>query len=161
MRTQQLKIRVAPSMAELMSDEIYAAYMRKRPRLPGSVQIGEPWRILARRPEGASGPTWACRDVPLYDDAYRRVAKMVEQTDKWADVVLISKRRFMAPPKGFEWDASMDWCGRCRRPTIHEVMWTKHPGLRGAPVIQYDDELRRCIFCGVRREFGPKFEMRF
>jgi hypothetical protein len=160
MRTQHLKIRVAPTMAELMSDEIFAAYMRKRPKLPERVYVGEPWRILARRPEGAPGATWASKDMASYDDAYRRVTRMLE-TGQWADVVLISKRKFMAPPKGFEWDASMDWCARCRRPTIYEVMWSKHPGLRGAPVIQYDDELHRCIFCGVRREFGPRFEMRF
>lgn len=161
MRTQILKIRTAPPMPELLSDEIYSAYMRKRPRLPESAQHGSPWRILAKRVSVDEKTSWALRDMPTYDDAYRRMLKLLAQPDKWADVVIISKRRFYSPPKGFEWDTKLDWCGRCRRPTMFKVMWKRHPALRDAPVVQYSDDLHRCVFCGVRQGFGPTFEMRF
>lgn len=161
MRTQVLKIRTAPSMSELLSDEIYRAYMRKRPRLPESAQFGEPWRILAQRVTDDETPRWALANMSTYDDAYRRMQKLLAQPKKWADVTIISKRRFFSPPVGFEWDPKLDWCGRCRRPTMFKVMWRRHPALRDAPVVQYSEDLHRCIFCGVRQGFGPQFEMRF
>jgi hypothetical protein len=148
-------------MADLLSDEVFRAYMRKRPRLPEGAQFGEPWRILAQRVTDDDKPRWALANVSTYDEAYRRMQKMLAKPNKWADVTIISKRRFYSPPQGFEWDPKFDWCGRCRRPTIFKVMWRRHPALRDAPVVQYSDDLHRCTFCGVRQGFGPTFEMRF
>ena len=161
MRTQVLKIRSAPSMPELLSDEVFGGYMRKRPRLPETSSFGSPWRILAQRVTDDDTPRWALAETATYDDAYRRMNKLLGQSDKWADVTIISKRKFWMPPKDFTWDPVLDWCGRCRRPTMFKVMWKRHPALRDAPVVQYGDDLHRCIFCGVRQGFGPQFEMRF
>ena len=161
MRTQVMKIRSAPDMSTLLSDEIYAAYMRKRPRLHEGARYGEPYRILAQRVSSDDTSRWALANMPTYDDAYRRVMKMMKQPEKWADAVIICKRKFYMPPQGFEWDPKLDWCGRCRRPTMFKVMWKRHPALRDAPVVHYGDDVHRCIFCGVRQGFGPQFEMRF
>lgn len=159
MRTQVMKVRVAPSMPELLKDELYAGYMKRRPRLHEGARYGEPYRILAQRVSDDDKTIWALANAATYDDAYRRMHKLLDGT-KWRDVVVICKRRFYGPPQGFEWDPMLEWCGRCRRPTIFKVMWKRHPALRDAPVVQYAEDLKRCIFCGVRRDFGPRFEMR-
>lgn len=160
MKTQVLRIRSAPTMRDLMSDEIYAAYMSKRFKLPPAAYHGNPWRILAQRVTDDDKTIWAVRDEPTYVNAHHRLTKLLEQS-KWTEVVLISRIKFFAPPRGFEWDPKLDWCGRCRRPTMFKVMWKRHPALRDAPVVQYGEDLHRCMFCGVRQGFGPTFEMRF
>lgn len=160
MRTQVLKIRTAPTMRELMADEVYAEYMNKRFKLPPAAYYGNPWRILAKRVADDDKTIWALRDEPTYVNAHDRVTKLLAKP-KWEEVVLISRIKFFPPPRGFEWDPKLDWCGRCRRPTMFKVMWKRHPALRDAPVVQYGEDLHRCIFCGVRQGFGPTFEMRF
>lgn len=149
-----------PTMRELLTDEVFAEYMRKRPRLPENVRHGEPWRVLAKRVSDAERAIWGLTDVATYEEAFRRTMSLLDKPEKWADVVLISKRKFMAPPKGFDWDLRWMWCGRCRRPSEFTESYKRPAAMRDAPAITMDEPIR-CVLCGVRKSFVPHYQRRF
>lgn len=158
MAIQKMRLLVPPTLRELREDPIYARYIGRNPRLPENVRGGMPWQIVARRHVEAPGSTWALKLMPSYADAYRRVLRMIEDT-QWEDMAIVSRRTLFKPPVGFTWDEGrFRWCGRCRRPTLFRFM-RSHPALKNAPVLT-DDEPFRCYYCGMRQVAQPTFSRR-
>lgn len=144
----------APTLAELLDDNLYARYFQALPRIPDNIRWGTPWRIVAKGEKHGGGDRWGIKDVSTYREARDWVLDRVDQGE-WHDMRVISRRMFFAPPFDFSWNTSRYvWCGRCRTPTIFRPM-IGHPALKGAPVITSDDSVR-CIMCGVREITNPK-----
>jgi hypothetical protein len=160
MATQRLGVVTVPTMDQLLNDELFLKYMHGTPRLPVPLQHGEPWRVLAKRFPDDERPPWASRDYAMYDAAYDKLCDLLDDP-QYADVVLISKRLYMRPPRNFEWDTALLWCSRCRRPTVFREIVGRHPGVhtKGSPVDP--DVHHRCVLCGVKLSFIPVYEPRF
>jgi hypothetical protein len=162
---------VTPTMRALMDDPIFKAYMKKIPRLHHANTYGDPWQVWVRTLEGK----WRTGQFPTYRDVWPVFVKAL-RTDSAADVCLTSRRVFYAPPgewrrvkvkrkptainpspylieqrwrQTFQWDAGLEWCGRCRRPSYWMPLHDKHHALRRQPAITYDDN-ERCVYCGIR-----------
>lgn len=153
---------VPPLVDLLDGDPVFMTYMQRRPKLPVSAQHGEPWRVLARRPPSSDKPVWASKQYPSYAVAYDKVCDLLD-TERYEDIVLISKRRYMAPPVNFVWDTvNLTWCSRCRRPTRYErIGW--HPGIHTSRMPQgiTPAHVQRCVLCGVPDGFAPTSAPRF
>lgn len=161
-----------PTLRELLDMPAFRSYMRKPPPLPAPLRHGNPWQVWVRTTRG----TWKTGQFPTYAQAWMTTARKVRKDPDTSDVSLVSRRVFYAPPgewesykvrvkgKGevkphietrwrwlttIEWDAGLDWCGRCRRPSRFMPLHEGHHALRRAPVIAPDDNLR-CMFCGIR-----------
>jgi hypothetical protein len=148
MKTQRLSVVTAPTIAELLEDEIYFRYFSALPKLPDNIRHGSPWRIVAKGEKHDGSERWGIKDVAVYREARDWVLGRVDHGE-WHDMRIISRRKFFLPPYDFTWNQSRyRWCGRCRTPTIFRPMlW--HPALKGSAVITADDSVR-CIMCGVR-----------
>ncbi len=156
---QMMTILKPPTWFELMDDDVYRAYARKRPRLPVNVSYGTPWVIVARRPENSSRPTWALKMMDDYALAYHR-SKTIMATGDYEDIAIVSRRKLFKPPVGLMWDDTrFSWCGRCRRPTMFREMY-KHPMMRHFAAVSLD-ESRRCYYCAAREILAGRFMMRF
>lgn len=152
---QMMRLLVPPSWLELLEDDVWSSYVRKRPRLPENIQHGSPWLIVARRFEEMPGARWATKLMPEYVDAYKKVHRLL-RSGQWEDVSIVSRRKLFKPPVGFTWNANkFQWCGRCRRPTLFRVCSQHHalPFLKQIPEAEPD---YRCYYCGVRHEFNGK-----
>jgi hypothetical protein len=153
-----MKLVVPPSWEELLEDEIYASWIKRRPRLPENVSHGMPWMIVARRTSETPGATWAIKKMSSYEDAYHRVRKLLA-THQYEDVAVVSRRMLFRPPIGFTWNTNRySWCGRCRRPSIFTHAWT-HFALRDAIVLAEIDT-ERCYYCGAREVFAGRMKPR-
>lgn len=151
---QMMRLLVPPTWLELMEDEVYSSYVRKRPRLPENIQHGDPWLIVARRFEEIPGARWATKLMDDYAEAYKRVRRLL-QDGQWEDVSIVSRRKLFKPPVGFTWNTNkFQWCGRCRRPTLFRVC-SKHHALPILKTMDLEPE-HRCYFCGVRHEFNGR-----
>jgi hypothetical protein len=154
----QMKLIIPPTWDELMSDPIYAGWVRRVPKLPENVAHGEPWMIVARRRSEAPGTTWALKNMPVYADAYHRARRLLK-SDEFEDVAIISKRMLFRPPIGFSWNTNrFSWCGRCRRPSVFQHSW-KHFALKGAAVFA-EINTERCHYCGAREVFAGRMKPR-
>jgi hypothetical protein len=152
------KLIVPPSWEELMDNEVYASWAKRRPKLPVNLSHGEPWMIVARRHSETPGATWATKRMPVYDDAFRRARRMLATHD-FEDIAIVSRRMLFRPPIGFTWNTSRySWCGRCRRPSVFSFAWT-HFALRGAPVLA-EINIERCYYCGAREVFAGRMKPR-
>lgn len=163
---QRLRLVVPPTLAELLEDDVYAAWFRRNPVMPSVVPGADAWQVIGRRVAEAQGATWAVARVPSYADAYRRARRMLKDP-QWEDVAACSRAVMFRPPVGFSWATGrFGWCGRCRRPTLFREMKI-HPVLRG----QLDDSLRRaimvsketperCYYCGMSRAGMPRYKPR-
>lgn len=155
---QMMKILIPPTWDELMENPVYAAYVRKRPRLPDNIAHGEPWMIAAHRVSGSQRPSWATKRVADYVTAYRRVDALLD-SGEFDDAAIISLRKLWIPPQGFFWKRDkFAWCGRCRRPTLYRNV-TKHHALGREPVLATEDGLR-CYYCGAREIFAGRAKPR-
>lgn len=171
-----------PTMHELLDDEIYRAYVKRSPRTTVTVlgetkphpglTIGDPWQVWARTAEGK----WRTGKFPTYRDAWQTTIKAYRNPDV-ADVALVSRRVFFGPPGHWEkykvrnprtnviewrerwvvdyhWDAGLEWCPRCRRPSAFRNLHATHHALKRQPTLTEDDAFR-CVFCGIRRVAFP------
>lgn len=155
---QVLGLLTPPTYDELMQDEVYRSWAKRRPRLPVNVSHGTPWMIVARRHEDSPGATWALKKEADYADAFRRVRKLLN-SGEFVDAAIVSRRVLYKPPMGFEWNANrFTWCGRCRRPSLFREV-SRHHALRQAPALT-DDDPQRCYYCGARQVFAGRFGMR-
>jgi hypothetical protein len=150
-----LNLTTLPTMRDLLADEVYAEYFEKTPKLTN--RGGQPWRVLAKRhnagPDKVRKPyKYGMADFERYRDARDKVVSLLLEPRN-IDVALISKRRLMMPPVGFEWDSAWHWCTRCRRPSEFRLTWSRPPALKDAPAITFDEPVR-CVFCGVRASFA-------
>lgn len=160
-----------PTMRELLDDPAYRSYVRKVPFIPTNLRHGDPWQLWVRTVRG----TWKTGQFPTYADAWRSTVQRVKRDPDAADVALVSKRVFYAPPGVWEdykvrvkqegkkprievrsrwvttltWDIGLDWCGRCRRPSRFMPLSERHHAIRKMAVMSPEDNLR-CMFCGIR-----------
>lgn len=136
---------IAPlTMRELLTDPIYRPYVLKTPRLPAGCRAGTPWRVWGIRHDDR----WAGKEFAEYRDAFDLVKRMLKQPEKYADIALICKPTEFGPPAGYVVPPLMDWCGRCRRPTVYRRVFD-HPAMRKWPAVS-DEEIRRCHYCAAR-----------
>lgn len=166
-----LVIITPPTMRELLEDPAYRSYVRKVPFIPANLRHGDPWQIWVRTIRG----TWKTGQFPTYADAWKATVRRVKNDPDAADVCLVSKRVFYAPPGVWEdykvrvteqgkkprietrsrwvttltWDVGLDWCGRCRRPSRFIPLSERHHAIRKMAVMAAEDNLR-CMFCGIR-----------
>lgn len=153
-----MKLLVPPTWDELMNDLVYASWVRRIPKLPENIAHGDPWMIVARRRESASGTTWGTKKMPVYADAYRRVQRM-RTTNEFEDFAIVSLRKLFRPPIGFTWNTNrFSWCGRCRRPSTFRFAYS-HFALKGALVLAEVD-IHRCFYCGAREVFAGRMKPR-
>jgi len=165
-----------PTMRELLDDPVYRAYAKKVPPIPQTLRHGNPWQLWVRTVRG----TWKTGQFPTYADAWKVLVRQVKDSTEAADVCLVSKRVFFAPPGEWEdykvrvreegkpprievrsrwvttfaWDAGMEWCGRCRRPTRFMPLSERHHAIRKMGVFSPDSN-ERCMYCGIRRVASP------
>lgn len=167
-----------PTMHELLDDPIYRAYVKRVPQttvkgrpLP-ALTTGNPWQIWARTNDGK----WKTGQFATYRDAWLIVVKGIRNVNV-ADVALVSRRVFFGPPGHWEkyharnprtgvsevyerwvidyhWDTGLEWCPRCRRPSMFRRLNPSHHALRRQPTLTDDDPFR-CVFCGIRRAAFP------
>ncbi len=167
-----------PTMRELMDEPAFAAYMatppntrvdygrgrvREHPGLTGSA----PWQLVVRTDTGAIRTA----RFDTYTAGYDRFRSMLDRDDV-ADVTLMARRMFFAPPGHwvtrkfreastgrvvlrdiwvdyFSWPG-FDWCTRCRRPSRFMELPPNHYVFRLNPVMRTDEDPFRCITCGIR-----------
>lgn len=132
------------TMRELLTDPIYRKYVVKAPRLPAGCRTAEPWRVWGLRTDDK----WAGKNVPTYGDAFDLMKTMLRKPDKYSDVAIICRPTEFGPPPDFIVPPLMDWCGRCRRPTIFRTTHN-HPAMRKWPVVS-EETVRRCHYCAAR-----------
>lgn len=162
-----------PTMATLLEDPIFRAYMKKSPPRHQANTTGKPWQIWVRTAEGK----WRTGLFETYRDAWPVFVKGVRGH---ADATITSRRVFYAPPgewhqvrvrkarkptadnaatshvvietrwrQLFHWDIGLDWCGRCRRPSYWQPLNYTHHALKRLPAITDEDNMR-CVICGIR-----------
>lgn len=160
-----------PTMRSLMDDAVYRAYMRKVPPHHPANTHGDPWQLWLRTSEGR----WKTGRYPGYRDVWPTFTTAL-RSPQAADVCIVSRRVWYAPPGKYEkyrarvtdrktqttsivertrwvttfaWDASLSWCGRCRRPSHWMPLFSDHHALKRQPAVTTLDNLR-CVYCGVR-----------
>jgi hypothetical protein len=167
-----------PTIFDLLDDPVYRAYMKTVPRGHFALSYGDPWQIWLRTERGR----WRTGMFSKYADAWRVLVKNYRRRDDVADIVLVSRRLFYGPPgewrkvrvrvpaRGnqpastrieerwfptFTWDAGLEWCGRCRRPTTFRRLYPDHHALRRQPCLSIEDSDVRCMYCGIRAYVTP------
>lgn len=168
-----------PTVFDLLDDPAYRAYARTQPEPHFSLTYGYPWRIWLR----TADDRWKTGEFATYTQAFNTMVRACKRADT-ADVALVSKRLFYAPPgvwtpyrvkvppRGniparieereryvhtFHWDAGLSWCGRCRRPTVFRKLYSDHHAIRALPVVSADN-VRRCVYCGISEEGTPDMD---
>lgn len=132
------------TMRELLSDPIYRPYLLKAPRLPAGCRSSAPWRVWGERTDDK----WAGKEFVEFRDAFELVKKMLKDP-LYHDVAIICKPTEFGPPPGFQVPPLMDWCGRCRRPSVFRKTYNHH-AMRKWPVVSNDD-VSRCYYCAARQ----------
>jgi hypothetical protein len=167
---------VPPTVFDLLDDPAYRAYMRTQPEPHFALTYGHPWKLWLRTDDDR----WKTGEFPTYTAAFNTMVRACRREDT-ADVILVSKRLFFAPPgvwtpyrvkvpaRGstparieereryeltFHWDAGLTWCGRCRRPTVFRKLYPDHHVMRSLPVVS-PDSVPRCMLCGVTEYMNP------
>lgn len=142
-----------PSIHLLLDDPVYRKMFRTPPRLPASLQYGNPWAVWGRLTDGK----WKGGTFPTYADAWRVTVKAIK-SEWYEDVAIVSRRFMLAPPPGATWDWQYEWCSRCRRPTSFAIR-PNHHALRKAPALITDtaEPRERCYYCGMRRVSMPTY----
>lgn len=134
-------------MHALLDDPAYRRQFKTIPRLPESLQWGQPWAVWARRVDGG----WRGALTATYRDAWGVVVKAV-RSPLYEDVSVVSRRMLFDPPADVVWDeVYFSWCFRCRRPSSF-IVRPDHHALRGAPARITDptEPRDRCYYCGMR-----------
>ena len=168
-----------PTLRELMDDPVYRAYMKRVPPAWAihGLTYGDPWQVWLKTARG----TWKTGRFPSYRDVWPKVVAGL-RSDDTTDVALVSRRVFFAPPGEyytvkvkrtptaanpkpfrietrwrpvFHWDAGLEWCGRCRRPSWFARLPAKHHAIRTHPTVALEGDPARCVYCGIRREAQP------
>lgn len=167
-----------PTLHDLLSDypDVFPAYMADPVGLTSPVGLTRPgaWRLWAATAKGG----WLTKVYDAYP--WNSVQKLLNDT-RVRDVSIVSTRVFFGPPgmweeykvkvpaRGttparievrerwvptFHWDTGLDWCARCRRPSLFRVWSADHHALRLQPCLA-DDSPQRCYYCGIRRAAMP------
>lgn len=182
-RTEGGTMRISPpTIFDLLDDPVYRAYMKRVPTAHFSLSYGQPWQVWARTEDGRwltrKFDTYAAAWNVLVK-YYRRRGEIGDialvsrrlfygPPGEWRKVKV---KRANKTPVGqpltfrydieerwyptFAWDAGLEWCGRCRRPTTFRKLWPDHHALRRQPCLSTDDDPVRCTYCGVRRTATP------
>jgi hypothetical protein len=172
-----------PTMHELMDEPAFAAYVDTAPDVMldygrghvvphPALTIGNPWMVLVHTTAG----TVRVGKLPTYDRALDVFHRMLDDA---ADVTLVSRRVFFAPPGHWvarrrktivggetkiiteeTWTDSItwpgyDWCPRCRRPSLFRVLPPTHHAFKLSPMLT-DDDPARCVMCGIRSVALPR-----
>lgn len=132
------------TMSELLSDPVYKAYILKTPRLPAGCRSATPWRVWGLRDD----EKWAGKEFAEYRDAFELVKRMLRDP-RYLDVAIICKPTEFGPPPEFQVPPLMDWCGRCRRPTVFRQFYNHH-AMRKWPVVS-EESINRCYYCAARQ----------
>lgn len=140
--------RKPPKMRELLQNPLYRKMM-VTPVNPPAFS----WSIFALKTDGR----WTGKTVAGYGEGFSILKVLLNQTENFADVALVSKARLFGPPVKYLWEDVdvFDWCGRCRRPTTFKRDQGLH-ALRNAPILS-SDEPYRCYFCGMRKVNQPEY----
>lgn len=168
-----------PTVFDLLDDPAYRAYVRAIPEPHFALTYGCPWKIWLRTDDDR----WKTGEFGTYVQAFNTMVRAAKRDDT-ADVILVSKRLFYAPPgvwtpykakipaRGntparieireryehtFHWDAGLSWCGRCRRPTVFKKLYPDHHAIRSFPVVS-PDPVPRCMFCGISEAMNPDLD---
>jgi DNA-directed RNA polymerase subunit RPC12/RpoP len=141
-----------PTIHALLDDPVMRAYYRQVPRLPATLEWGDPWMIWARTPTNQ----WGKKLFPTYAAAWSRAVECIKDPARFSDVAVVSRRFFYPPPAHATWERGQEWCSRCRRPTEFRYRDETHHALRGA--VLGEDEPFRCYYCGIRRIAMPEYE---
>lgn len=148
---------IPPDLRTLLRNPTYKRYFLTPPRIVACQIIGQPWQVYAKYvvagPEGDPEIRWRGGRFRTYADAFAVAKRQLKAAD---DVAIVSRAVLYPPPPGLRWAPHMDWCGRCRRPTIYAVR-PRHHALRAAPVLTTDEPFR-CYYCGARRVFAGRFK---
>lgn len=150
-----LELMRPPDIRTLLRDDVYAAFMRRRPKLSPHLlheSLSPPWQVWVL----TTTDKWRRAEFGTYDEAYGLMKRQLE-LDSVADLAIVCKRRLIGPPIGFEWSGNHAWCGRCRRPTLFTKKYN-HRALRGHE-ITYDEPIR-CFYCGIRQAATPRYSPR-
>jgi DNA-directed RNA polymerase subunit RPC12/RpoP len=145
-----------PTLRELLANDLYKAFFKKRPPEPVPSPLNHPWQVWAYNGETER---WGSRLCKSYPDAYKFTRELFA-TGKYVDIAIVSRTIIHDVPRPLKlaqpWDPyQFDWCGRCRRPTIFRYMPSGHRALHNAPAIT-TDEPYRCYYCGVRKVLAGK-----
>jgi hypothetical protein len=142
-----------PTLHTLLEDPVYRRMFKTIPRLPSSLQWGNPWAVWGRTVDGP----WRGKLFTTYADAWSMVVKCLRNSN-YEDVSIVSRRMMIAPPPGATWDWQFEWCSRCRRPTSFAVR-PNHHALRSAPALITDtsEPRQRCYYCGMRAVSMPSY----
>lgn len=130
------------TMRELLTDATYRPYLLRAPRLPPGCRTGSPWQVWGLRDDDR----WAGKTFAEYREAFELVKKMIR--GPYQDVAIICRPTEFGPPDGFQIPPLMDWCGRCRRPTVFRRS-RKHHAAKNWPA--YDSDVLRCYYCAARQ----------
>lgn len=153
---------------------------RMPPQHPANDMPGDPWQVWVNRGNGRWGTVlkstyadaWAVfvhhyrasaedhRDVSLvarrvfyappgewYKVKVKRPRRPTPTDPNTSHVVIETRWR-----RTFVWDREdmFQWCGRCRRPTLWQILPETHHAIRRLPVVTTDGDRRRCNICGIR-----------
>jgi hypothetical protein len=142
-----------PTLRELLADPVFRMYYTRQPRLPETLQWGEPWQVWAVTHEGR----WGSRMFATYAEAFSKLMELYKKPDKFRDMCIVSRRVLYPPPNKAFWRASLySWCSRCRRPSEFRQRSPDHHALRSQPVLT-EDAPRRCFYCGIRKAAMPHY----
>lgn len=127
--------------------------------------------------EGHASFRWKGGKFHTYREAYAVVAKALkaktsDNKPKYYDMSISSRIQLFSPHHTLTPDLqaitsshnmlttytseNLEWCGRCRRPTMFEWAMRSHHALRSSPAITTDDPYR-CFYCGIRKVAMPRY----
>lgn len=167
-----------PTIHDLLSDPVYALYVAATPARHPLLEGTAAWQVWVR--DDTNRWRFGMKDeyADALDLAHRQMARGAE------DVAIVSRRVFYGPPGEWRkykarvpakpklnipeqveirekwvptmtWDAGLEWCARCRRPSSFRLLTENHHAMRHQPV-RSDDEPARCYYCGIRRAAMPR-----
>lgn len=172
-----------PTLRELLQIPAYRKYFTTIPALTikSTAPMWQVWIATSATDshEGHSSFRWKGGKFHTYREAYSVVAKALKAKDsttnkpKYYDMCITSRIQLFTPPVLLTPDLSLitathnrlatyvseslDWCGRCRRPSTFEWAMRSHHALRSAPAITTDDPYR-CFYCGIRKIAMPRYK---
>lgn len=133
-----------PKMRELLEDPIYRRFVLKTPTLPLGCRPPLPWQVWGLRTDDR----WAGKRFSTYAEGFDLVKKMLKDP-LYQDTAIVCLPTEFGPPAGFHVPPLMDWCGRCRRPTIFRRSRNHHATRKWA--VLAEDNPYRCFYCAARQ----------
>lgn len=131
------------TMRELLTDPIYRRFVLRAPRLPSATP--DPWQVWGLRED----EKWAGKRFATYAEGFDLVKKMLKDP-VYVDCAIICRPTEFGPPPGYQVPPLLDWCGRCRRPTVFRRTRNHHAARKWA-VVDPDPSILRCFYCAARQ----------